>query len=180
MTKKLAMLICDGFEEIEAITVIDVLRRAGLQIDLVALDNIELMGSHDIALKADFLLADVDASDYDGLVLPGGLPGSHTLRDSGRSQHFIKAFEGRLQSAICAAPVALESTGILKGHRVTSHPSKESDFSESNYVYEPVVRDGNIITSRGAGTAFEFAVELLKYFNLDEKADSLRAAMMYS
>jgi protein deglycase len=180
MTKKLAMLICDGFEEIEAITVIDVLRRAGLRIDLIALEKLELIGSHNIELKADYLLDVVEADDYDGLVLPGGLPGAHTLRDDARAQGFIKAFEGRLQSAICAAPIALASTGVLEGRRVTSHPSKESDFPGSEYVCEAVVRDGEVVTSRGAGTAFDFAVELLKYFNLDEKAESLRIAMMYS
>ena len=179
MSVKVAMLMCDGFEEIEAITVVDVLRRAEIEIDLVGLKSKDLVGSHGIHLRVDKLLSEVSRADYRGIILPGGLPGSHTLRDDEYAQKFIKSFEGSLQAAICAAPVALYSTGVLDGVRVTSHPSKESELINAVYSCDRVVRDGQIITSRGAGTAFEFASEILNFVGKRKEVEALKLAMLY-
>ena len=177
---KLAMLFADGFEEIEAVTVLDVLRRASIQVDAIGLRSKKAAGAHAIHIELDKQLSEVSAADYIGVILPGGLPGAHTLRDDAAAQAFIRAFEGRLQAAICAAPVALEVTGVLNNKQVTSHPSKAEAFPHSVYSEKAVVTDGHVITSRGAGTAFEFSAAILTYLGLSEKAEQLRSAMIYN
>ena len=176
---KIAVLFANGFEEIEAVTVVDVLRRASVQVDMVGVEGGRAIGSHGITIDMDLELVDVCASDYDGFVLPGGLPGSYTLRDLSEVQDFLRAFKGKIQAAICAAPIALKAAGLLDDRHVTSHPSVKSEFDQSFYVESEVVVDGKVVTSRGAGTSFEFATAILVTLGLESEAEKWRAAMLY-
>jgi len=179
MMPRLAVVFAEGFEEIEAITIVDVLRRAQIDVDTVGVSSLSVKGSHDIEAKVDKLLKEVDPKFYDGVVLPGGLPGSFTLRDNEDVQNFIRAFDGKLQAAVCAAPIALQKAGVLEAIHVTSHPSMKEEFSKQYYLETPAVIDGKVVTSRGAGTSFEFVAAILTVLELEEKIEDLRAAMLY-
>ena len=159
-----AVLLADGFEEIEAITSIDVLRRAGLNTKTLALRDAKVTGANNVAIEADSLLSDEMSSQFDMIVLPGGLPGAEHLRDDARviemvSKHY-KA--GKHVAAICAAPIVLGKAGILEGKMATCYPSFEKQLIGANVSEERVVVDGKIITSRGPGTSLEFALTLVK------------------
>ncbi len=181
MTKRVCVLLAQGFEETEAVSVIDVLRRAELDVVLVGLDKHLVRGSHGIVLEADVLLSDVIGKTWDLLYLPGGLPGAHFLRDSDAVQRLLqKQHEtGGWIAAICAAPVALERAGVLRGKRVTSHPSVSTQLtSAGQYSEDRVVIDDNVITSRGAGTALELGFALVAILDHRERAERIREAML--
>jgi protein deglycase len=176
---KLAVVFVDGYEEIEAISVVDILRRAHVEVDMLGFESLSIVGSHGIEVKVDRLLSEVEAKNYDGVILPGGLPGSYTLRDEKDIQGFIRGFEGKLLAAICAAPIALQQAGLLEGRYMTSHPSMREMFDPEYYQEKVVVVDKGLVTSRGAGTSFEFAAGILKTLGLEEKVEELRKAMLY-
>lgn len=175
--KKIAVLLARGFEEIEALTVVDVLRRAGMDARMVSLDGWRVTGSHGIAVQADTLWPVGIADEYDMVVLPGGLPGAEYLRDDARVQRLIPAMldGGRFVAAICAAPIALEAAGVLAGRKLTSYPGYEDELS-GEYLQDMVVRDGNLITSRGPATALPFAFALVEALGGD--AAPLRRGML--
>jgi 4-methyl-5(b-hydroxyethyl)-thiazole monophosphate biosynthesis len=178
---KAAVLFADGFEEIEAVTPVDVLKRAGVDVVMAGVDNMEVCGSHDIQFKMDCLLEDLFADELDMLILPGGLPGAHNLRDNDSVIQLINDVHslGRFVAAICAAPVALERAGVLEGIKVTSHPSKEDEITSCDeYTGSRVEVDGNIITARGAGCSLEFSFALLNALGLKDKAEELKKAMI--
>lgn len=155
------VLLADGFEEIEAVTIIDVLRRGEVTVTTASLGARRVTGSHQIALEADVLLEGVAVEDFDALVLPGG-PASKTLREDARAQATIRraAAAGKLLAAVCAAPTALEAAGVLAGKRATVYPGNQ--LPSARQVEEPVVEDGDVITSRGPGTAMAFALKLVE------------------
>lgn len=155
------VLLADGFEEIEAVTIIDVLRRGEIEVTTASLGGKQVTGSHQISLQADVLLDDVTVEDFDALVLPGG-PAAKTLREDPRAQATIKrsAQAGKLVAAVCAAPTALEAAGLLAGKRATAYPG--SLLPSAEYVDEPVVEDGSVITSRGPGTSMAFALKIVE------------------
>ena len=155
------VLLADGFEEIEAVTIIDVLRRGEVAVTTASLGGKQVRGSHDIALESDALLDAVSVEQFDALVLPGG-PAAKTLRDEPRAQAAIKraAAAGKLVAAVCAAPIALEAAGILKGKRATAYPGNA--LPSAQFIEEPVVEDGNVVTSRGPGTTMAFALKLVE------------------
>lgn len=177
MTRCLVVL-ADGFEEIEAVTVIDVLRRAALSVVVAGLDRAQACGSHGIAVRCEVVLDEVGAEDFDLLVLPGGMPGSAVLRDDARVQALIRRFanDGKHLAAICAAPMALEAAGVLAGRRATSYPGVE--LPSARHVEDRVVSDAGVTTSRGAGSALEFALELVRLFCGEERAEALGCAMV--
>ena len=177
---KIAVLIPNGFEEIEAITPIDILRRADLTVTTFALEANPAQGSHGIDISCDEPVENLNTEDFDLLFLPGGLPGSHTLRDSEIAQAIIKDFakQSKYIAAICAAPVALHKAGLLDGKSISSHPSKEAELTNTNYSQERVTVDGKIITSRGAGTAIEFSLCILEELGLKEKAQTIKQAIL--
>lgn len=180
--KKIMLCLANGFEEIEALTVVDILRRANITCDMIALKDLNVKGAHNILVNADKTLSDVNANEYDGIVLPGGMPGSTNLRDSDEIIAIVKNFfeEGKLVAAICAAPIVLEKAGIIKNKDVTSYPgSISSESTKYNYKEDIVVRDGNIITSRGPATAMMFGYEILSYLGYSEIAEELKSGMMY-
>jgi 4-methyl-5(b-hydroxyethyl)-thiazole monophosphate biosynthesis len=170
--------LADGFEEIEAVTIVDVLRRASIEVVTAALGDPDVRGSHGILLRADARLDEVGAEQFDAVVLPGGMPGSKTLRDDERLRKIVQqaAGTGKLVAAICAAPIALEAAGVLAGRRATSYPGNE--LPSARYVEERVVADGSLITSRGPGTAFEFSLALVERLKGSDAANELRAGML--
>ena len=174
---KVAVILANGFEEIEALTVVDVLRRANISCDMVGFEE-QVTGSHDIQVKADRVF-DGDLSDYDLLVLPGGMPGSANLRDNQALISEIQAFnqEGKKISAICAAPIALHQAGVLKDKHFTCYDGAQENITDGIYQKETVVVDGNLTTSRGPSTALAFAYELVAQLGGD--AESLRVGMLY-
>jgi protein deglycase len=170
--------LAEGFEEIEAVTIIDVLRRGGIEVITAALAGSPVRGSHGIALECDATLESVASRDFDAVVLPGGMPGAKNLKEDGRLRELVRrsAARGKLVGAICAGPIALEAAGLLAGKRATSYPGHE--LPSAQRVEEPVVTDGNIVTSRGPGTALEFALALVARLAGTETATRLRAAML--
>lgn len=174
---KVAVILANGFEEIEALTVVDVLRRANISCDMVGFEE-QVTGSHDIQVTADRVF-DGDLSDYDLLVLPGGMPGSANLRNNQALISEIQAFnqEGKKISAICAAPIALHQAGVLKDKHFTCYDGVQEQIADGIYQKETVVVDGNLTTSRGPSTALAFAYELVDQLGGD--AESLRVGMLY-
>jgi 4-methyl-5(b-hydroxyethyl)-thiazole monophosphate biosynthesis len=155
------VLLAEGFEEIEAVTIIDVLRRGEVSVTTASLAGKHVKGSHEIVLEADTLLANVLVDDFDALVLPGG-PAAKTLREDTHAQDAIKraATAGKLLAAVCAGPTALEAAGVLAGKRATAYPGNQ--LPSAQLVEEPVVEDGKLITSRGPGTTMAFALKLVE------------------
>jgi protein deglycase len=178
--KKILVLLADGFEESEMIVPVDVLRRAQFQVDLMSITTRDVISSHGIKITADRTF--VDDSSYDALFLPGGQPGTRNLMADDRVLTLIRRYdqEGKIISAICAAPAVLAKAGILKGKNVTSYPLEdlETIFAMAHYHLDEVVIDGRLITSRGVGTVFPFAYALAHA--LGANSDSLKRVMVYS
>ncbi len=183
MTTKIAVLLAEGFEEIEAITVVDVLRRAELDVTTVAVgEATAVRGAHGLTLEADSRLD--DKLEVDALVLPGGSAGARRLRDDERVQELIKrhaALRKKTLAAICAAPIALAKAGVLRDHHVTCYPGFEDEVKRGGAHLregEQVVIDGNVVTSRGPGTAMAFALALVERFVNPERAKELSRSML--
>jgi 4-methyl-5(b-hydroxyethyl)-thiazole monophosphate biosynthesis len=159
---RLIVPLAEGFEEIEAVAIIDVLRRANIKVDIVGVEDEIVAGRNGIKILCDKIISDVKPEDYDGIVLPGGNPGYKNLENNQQVINFIKYFnsKGKIIAAICAAPTILEKIGILEGKKATCFPSMKDKIR--NFVDEKVVVDDNIITSQGPGTAIEFALEIVK------------------
>ena len=179
---KLAILFADGCEEIEGLTVVDLARRAGIEIDGISIkEETRIRGSHKISFHADFCMSQVDWEDYDGIILPGGLPGTTNLGADGRVIQLVQDFAsaGKLVAAICAAPSVLAKAGILSGKRATSNPGFADKMDDCDYLTDKVVRDGNIITSRAMGTAFAFGLAIVAYVRGEETARGLGEDVLY-
>jgi 4-methyl-5(b-hydroxyethyl)-thiazole monophosphate biosynthesis len=174
------VLLAPGFEEIEAVTIIDVLRRAEIDTRAVGVEGKAVEGSHGIALRADVSLDELATEPWDLVVLPGGMPGAKHLRDSPAVQRLLRAqhASGRRLAAICAAPIALSAAEVLTGRRATSYPSFAEQLRCGEYREEAVVVDGPIITSRGPATALEFALRLVRELCGAEREATLRKAML--
>ncbi len=179
--KKALVLLASGFEEIEAVTIIDILRRGEVEVTTAGLEKDLILGSHDIYLKADVYYKDIREEDFDILILPGGLPGSTNLKKDPLVLSWIKKrFKaGNALAAICAAPTVFHEAGIARGLKITSYPSEASVFSESIYKTDSVVKDKNVMTSRGVGTAIEFALKLVAELNSSEAAAAVREKILY-
>ncbi len=179
---KIAVFLAEGFEEGEALFVIDVLRRAGFQCDSVSIDEEMVKGSHDIVVKADKIISD-EIKEYDMIVFPGGLPGATNLRDDERVIKLVKYFDKapeKFVAAICAAPIILAKAGIIKGRTITSYPGEQYTklFKEANYVEDIVVIDDHLITSRGPATTLPFAYTLIDVLGGD--SGKLKQGMLYN
>ena len=175
---KVAVMLANGFEEIEALTVVDVLRRAGITCEMIGFEKI-VTGSHDISVQADQIW-DGKLDDYDLVVLPGGMPGATNLREEDRLMSALQNMqkEGKRIAAICAAPIALNRAGVLKNKQFTCYDGIESDIETGTYIKQTVVVDGKVITSRGPATALAFAYELVHQLGGD--SDQLATAMLYN
>lgn len=175
------VMLADGFEEIEALAFVDILRRADIDVETVSADNTELVkGSHGIRVVADKLIKDAE-DIVDGIVLPGGLPGTYNLRDNEKVTDMLNKHyqNGKYVAAICAAPSVLGQIGILNGKKATCYPSFEDKLTGALVCYDKVVADKNIITSRGAGTAHEFAFMFVELIKGKKTAEELRSSMLY-
>ena len=179
--KKAIVLLAKGFEEVEALTVVDVLRRGGVHCITCSIDGSEeVLGSHSIHVKANNLIEKVDVDKYDVLVIPGGMPGAANLRDSEKVIELVKKFntENKILAAICAGPIVFGKAGLLKGKKVTSYPGFEGELGAVTYCEDSVVQDDNIITSRGPATAMHFSFKILENLVDGETVENLKKAML--
>ena len=164
--KRVLVPLAPGFEEIEAITVIDILRRAGVSVTVAGTQAGPIEASRQTRHLPDCTLDEVHAGDFDMLVLPGGLPGTTHLRQDPRINKMIALIQARSGwlAAICAAPTVLGAAGVLAGHKVTGHPSVHPELATmaGQVCRAAVVEDGQVITSQSAGTAMEFAFKLVE------------------
>lgn len=170
-----------GCEEIEAVTVIDLLRRAGIDVMTAGLVPGPVHASRGVVLVPDAWLDDVLDKPFDMVVLPGGMPGSAHLRDDARVMALLRsmATQGRWTAAICAAPMALLAAGVLEGKRVTSFPGVLDQLPGTHYYCtDPVVVDGRVVTSRGPGTAMDFALTLVELLAGKAKRDQVEAGLV--
>ena len=181
--KKTAILFAEGYEEVEALTVVDLLRRAKIGCDIVAVDDgVEVTGSHGIRVGADKRLSELDIGEYDGLILPGGLRGVNNLAADERVLALLRDFAGagKLTAAICAGPTVLAKAGLLEGKKATCYPGMEDQLTGAVACTEAVVEDGSIITSRGLGTAIPFALALVAYFCGEKQAQALAKSIVFA
>lgn len=166
MSKRALIAVADGVEDLETVTLLDVLRRAKVEVVLASIETRRMIScAQGTRLTADTMLADVLAQDFDLIVLPGGMPGAQHLADHQPLAERVRqqAAEGKLFAAICAAPaLALQAYGVLKQRRMTCYPAFSERLSGCTFVDQPVVVDGNCITSQGPGTALAFALTLVE------------------
>ena len=175
--------LAEGCEELEAVTIIDLLARAGVEVVSAGLTSGTVKASRGVVITPDTTLDEALKRDFDMIVLPGGLPGADYLNEDPRIQTLIKkmATEGRYVAAICAAPKVLLTAGVLAGKQATSYPGALDalDTSEIDYREERVVQDGRVITSRGPGTAMEFTLALIENLMGKEKRDEVAKGLLY-
>lgn len=175
--------LAEGFEEIEAVVVIDVLRRAGITVTTAATANERnVTASRGVVLVADALWHDIDTANYDAIILPGGGPGTKRLAANKSVCETVAAFnaQGKIVAAICAAPIVLAAAGILGGRAVTCYPSCETVLTGARYTAkEAVVIDGNVITSQGPGTSFAFSLALVERLTDKETAAKVAQDLLY-
>ena len=179
---KVLVFMADGTEEIEALTVVDLLRRAGISVETVSIsDEPYITGSHNIKVGVDTGISSVSIDDACMIVLPGGMPGTLNLGADTTVTKTIREFaaKGKLVAAICAAPSVLGENHILEGKKATCHPGFEEKLLGAEWSKQPVVVDGNVITSRGMGTAIAFGLEIVRYFTDDAKVDHIRQGLVY-
>lgn len=180
---RLAVFFAEGYEEIEALTVVDVCRRGKMTVDMVSVSGeASVTGAHGISVVMDKKLKELDFSGYDMLILPGGMPGTRNLEASETLMAQLDAFyeTGRYIGAICAAPSILGHRGMLRGKRACCYPSFENQLEGAEVTEEPVEVSDNIVTSRGMGTAMKFALTVLEIFCGREQAEKMAADIIYS
>ena len=181
MKKKVLVPLAEGFEMIEALSVVDILRRAGIEVDLAAVgDNVQVTSSHNVPVIADKLIIACAEERYDLIVLPGGIPGAENLKKSETLAALLKKqnSEDRLYGAICASPaVVLEPLGLLEGKKATCHPLFIDKLPSQDHAEKNVIFDKNCVTSRGAGRSIEFGLELLGILLGDEKKQEVATQM---
>jgi len=180
MEKKVYVFLADGFEEVEALTPVDILRRAGLQVIMVSITkSIMVKGARNIEVKADALFEHLQYTDADLLVLPGG-PGADSLNAHEALKNTITAHAhaGKLLAAICAAPKILGGLGLLDGKNATCYPGVEKSLGSAHFIPAPVVEDSLIITANGVGAALEFSLLLVKCLVSENAAKELAAKVM--
>ncbi|MDR2878481.1 MAG: DJ-1/PfpI family protein [Fusobacteriales bacterium] len=181
---KVAEFIVEGFEQIEAVTPVDILRRAGITVDTVSVsDRKKVKSSHDVVIETDKNMKDINFDDYEMLILPGG-PGTENYEKSDFLMEELLNFSKNKKkyiAAICAAPGVLARLGILKNKKAVSFPSVESDLEKNGAVLlrENVITDGNITTSRGAGTAVDFSLRLIEILKGKDEAERIAKQIVY-
>ena len=179
---RIAIFFATGYEEIEALTVVDICRRCNIEIDMVSVAETDMVtGSHGISVKMDKMFSEVNFPEYDMLILPGGMPGTGNLEAHEGLMAQVDAFfeSDKYVGAICAAPSVLGHRGILKGKNACCYPGFESHLEGANATTNPVEIAGNVITSRGMGTAIEFALAIVSICCGREKADEMAKTIIY-
>ena len=175
------VFLADGFEIIEALAPVDMLRRAKIDVKTVGVTGETVRSSCGVDVTTDITIDEFDFYDVQAIVLPGGMPGTLQLGDHERVNGIIREFaeQKKLVAAICAAPSVLGAAGILEGKTAVCHPGFEGELKGANVIYENVAVDENIITSRGMGTAFDFGLAIVSYFMDDEVVADVRTHMIY-
>lgn len=179
---KVAILLADGFEEVEAVAPIDVLRRAGVEVIIVGLKKDPVASARNVKIVPDATIEEINPEELDMVILPGGAGGVEKLKEDPRVEKLIKAMQEKRKfiGAICAAPTALAKFGILEGKKATVYPSLVEEIKPAQFLNEPVVEDENIITSQGPGTALEFGLRLAERLVGKEKAREVAKRMLVS
>nr|WP_321409968.1 DJ-1 family glyoxalase III [uncultured Carboxylicivirga sp.] len=178
--ENVALFLADGFEEIEALTPVDVLRRAGIQVTTISISNtVEVTGAHHIIVKADKVINEIDFNDFSCMVLPGGMPGALNLKKHQKLNKVITEFaqQGKLIGAICAAPIVPGSLGLAKNKKVTCYPGFEDQLTDAQYTGNATERDGNLLTGKAAGASMSFSLQLVEILAGKEKADEIAQKM---
>ena len=173
-------ILAEGFEELEAVSYIDIIRRAGIEITLLGLTSCEVTGGHGITIRAQDLLQ-LYSGSYDGIILPGGGPGTDNLLKSDLVIKKVRdAFErGLLCAAVCAAPSIFGKAGILNGKKAVCYPGVEDNLTGATVSLEPVLKDGTIITSRGIGTSIAFALEIVTFLTDASNSSKIAKQILY-
>ena len=180
--KKIAVFFAESYEEIEALTVVDMCRRADIQTEMISVtDSLTVIGAHAIPVKMDKMLSEVDFDALDMIVLPGGWPGTPNLEKVADLMEKVKVFaeSGKYVAAICAAPSILGHLGILEGKTACCFPGFEEELTGASVSYNSCEVDGNIITARGMGCAIDFSVEIIRVVSGSEKAEEIASKIIY-
>ena len=179
---KVYEFLADGFEDIEALGPVDILRRGGVEVMTVSIGrSLAVTSAHGVEVKADILFGDADLSDADLLLIPGGMPGAKNIDEHEGVRRALVAQNaaGRRIGAICAGPMVLGHLGLLDGRRATCYPGFEKRMTGATYTQEQVTIDGNIITGKGPGASMDFGYAILGKFVAPEAVAELKAQMMY-
>lgn len=179
--KKAGIFLAEGFEEIEGLTVVDILRRAGVETVMIGIsDAVKVTGAHGISVETDMPLSETNGEEFDMLVLPGGMPGTRNLGACDRLLDILQKAdeEKRGIAAICAAPSVLGDMGLLNGKKAVCYPGFEERLTGAEVLYDAFVTDGHITTSRGMGTAIPFALELTARLCGKETADRIGKSIL--
>ncbi len=179
--KKAVVFLADGFEDIEALGTVDILRRGGVEVTIAGVTGDIVTSSHNIKVMVDTLVDTISVTDYDAFVCPGGMPGAVNLKDNDKVINLLQQAysSNKLVAAICAAPMVLERAEILKGKDFTMYPGMESYAPSGNYSSNNlVVKDGSVITGAGPAATFSYAFEILSYLMGQEKADEVAKGML--
>ena len=180
---KVLVFLANGFEEIEALTPVDLLRRAGVDVEVVSItDNLNVTGARKINVVADKIMSEVSFENADMIVLPGGMPGTKNLEACEELMNRVDSFISlnKFVAAICAAPTILGHKGILNGKKACCYPGMQDELVGAEVSFDEVVVDGNIITSRGMGTAAAFGLKLVELMTDKPTADNLAKAVVYN
>ena len=180
---KACIFLADGFEEIEGLTVVDLLRRAKIYVDTISImDDYIVHGAHGINVQTEDLFDEVDFDEFDMVVLPGGMPGTLNLKEHEGLRNLIGEFDKKKKylAAICAAPSILSELGILKGRKACAYPSFEEGLDCAQVVHEAAVTDGHVTTGRGMGAAIPFALKLTELLCGTEKANEIAESIVYA
>lgn len=180
--KKAVVFLADGFEDIEALAPVDVLRRGGVDVTIAGVTGMQVVSSHNVKVMADKDVKDIKADDYDAFICPGGMPGATNLRDSSIvTDIIIDAYnKEKIVSAICAAPMVLDKAGVLAGKEFTMYPGMQNYAPSGRYINnEYVVKDGKVITGAGPAAAFEYAFNLLAELQGEEITSQVAEGMLF-
>ncbi len=176
------IFLADGYETVEALAVVDMMKRAKLPLTMVSMnDSLTVTTSHQVEMKADRLFSECDLTDADMLILPGGMPGTVNLEENEELMKKVKAHgeAGKNVAAICAAPRILGKLGLLSGKKATCYPGNEGDLKGADYTGGKVESDGNCITSRGMGTAVLFGAAIIEKLSDSKKAEEILGQIQY-
>lgn len=180
--KKVIILLADGLEEIEALTQVDYLRRVKIEIDMVSIsNNLTITGDHNIIFKAEKFLDNVDLSEYDGIIIPGGMAGVERLMENSKVLESIKFMDdsGKMVAAICAGPLVLDKAGVLYNRRFTCYTGIEKAILTGRHTKKPSVVDENIITAAGPAYAQKFSFEIVNYLLGKDEVKELKDDILY-
>ena len=180
--KKIAIFFAEGYEEIEALTVVDLCRRAGIHVEMVSVtDSLQVTGAHGIPVVMDKMLADVEFDVLDMLVLPGGMPGTRNLEQVPLLMEQVKAFAaaGKYIAAICAAPSVFGHLGLLEGKKACCYPGFEDELTGASVTYNRCEADENIITGRGMGCAIDFSLKIIEKLENDDVSSKIGRQIIY-